>query len=65
MATEIIKAASIPLAMVIVGVLAWSAITTGINGVVFMTAVAVIGGLGGYEVKTLVEKVKSKTSKGG
>ena len=65
MAVEIIKAASIPLAMVIVGFLAWSAITRGIDGVIFMTAVAVVGGLGGYEVKTLVEKVKSKTPPGG
>ncbi len=60
MVADIIKAASIPLAMIIVGFLAWSAITRGIDGTIFMSAVAVIGGLGGYEVKTLVEKVKLK-----
>ncbi|MBA7585447.1 hypothetical protein ES708_27426 [subsurface metagenome] len=57
---EIIKAASVPLAMVIVGVLVWGAMVNGINGAVFMTGLAIVGGLGGYEVKNLYDKVKSK-----
>ena len=61
MAADIIKAVSVPFAMAVIGVLAWKALSMGINGALFMTVVAVIGGLGGYEVKTLVEKVKLKT----
>ncbi len=62
MIAEIIKACSIPLAMVIVGLLAWHAISNGIDGAIFMTAVAVIGGLGGFEVKSVIAKKASKTS---
>ncbi|MBA7573109.1 hypothetical protein ES708_14904 [subsurface metagenome] len=61
MAVDIIKAVSIPFAMAVVGALAWKALSMGINGAIFMTAVAIIGGLGGYEVKTLIEKARSKT----
>ncbi len=64
MAVQIIKACSIPLAMVIVGVLAWHAISNGIDGAVFMSAVVVIGGLGGYEVKSIIEKREEKKSSG-
>jgi len=62
MVADIIKAGSIPLAMLIVGFLAWHAISRGIDGAIFMTAVMVIGGLGGYEVKSLIAKKASKTS---
>jgi len=64
MTVQIIKACSIPLAMVIVGVLAWHAISNGIDGAVFMSAVVVIGGLGGYEVKSVIEKRNEKKSSG-
>ncbi len=64
MTVQIIKACSIPLAMVIVGVLAWYAISNGINGAVFMSAVVVVGGLGGYEVKTIIDKRGEKKSSG-
>jgi len=64
MTVQIIKACSIPLAMVIVGVLAWYAISNGINGAVFMSAVVVIGGLGGYEVKSIIDKREEKKSSG-
>ncbi|MBA7648962.1 hypothetical protein ES703_56754 [subsurface metagenome] len=59
--SEVIKALSIPLAMVVVGLLTWQAMVLGIDGALFMTALVVIGGLGGYEVKTLVEKKRSIT----
>lgn len=58
--SEVIKALSIPLAMVIVGLLTWQAMLLGIDGALFMSALVVLGGLGGYEVKTLVEKKRSK-----
>ncbi len=64
MTVQIIKACSIPLAMGIVGVLAWHAISNGINGAVFMSAVVVIGGLGGYEVKSIIDKREEKKSSG-
>ncbi|GAH30602.1 unnamed protein product [marine sediment metagenome] len=60
MIAEIIKACSIPLAMLIVGFLAWHAISNGIDGAIFMTAVVVIGGLGGYEVKSVLAKREEK-----
>jgi tRNA A22 N-methylase len=47
-----------------VGVLAWYAISNGINGAVFMSAVVVIGGLGGYEVKSIIDKREEKKSSG-
>ncbi|MBA7589082.1 hypothetical protein ES708_31157 [subsurface metagenome] len=48
MTVQIIKACSIPLAMVIVGGLAWFAISNGIDGAVFMSAVLTIGGMKNY-----------------
>ncbi|MBA7642045.1 hypothetical protein ES703_49731 [subsurface metagenome] len=64
MTVQIIKACSIPLAMVVVGVLAWHAMSNGIDGAVFMSAVVVIGGLGGYEVKSIIDKRGEKKSSG-
>ncbi len=64
MTVQVIKACSIPLAMVLVGALAWHAISNGIDGAVFMSAVVVIGGLGGYEVKSIIEKREEKKSSG-
>jgi len=64
MTVQIIKACSIPLAMVVVGVLAWHAMSNGIDGAVFMSAVVVIGGLGGYEVKSIIDKREEKKSSG-
>lgn len=51
MIPELIKAASVPLAMIIVGVLVALALAKGVNGAVFMSGAAIIGGLGGYEIK--------------
>ncbi len=61
MIPDIIRASSVVVAMVIIGVLAWRAVTMGLDGAVFMSSVAIIGGLGGYEIKTLVEKKKAAT----
>jgi len=65
MIPQIIRAVSIPLAMGIIGGLAWHALNLGIDGALFMTAVGAIGGLGGYEVKAVMNRGKSKSSSGG
>lgn len=62
MIADIIRAASIPLAMALIGGLAWHAMSLGIDGALFMTAVCAIGGLGGYEVKAVIQKKKSTSS---
>jgi len=61
MIPDIIRASSAVVAMVVIGALAWHAASMGMNGAVFMSSVAVIGGLGGYEIKALVEKKKAAT----
>jgi len=58
----IIKACSTTVAMVLVWRLVETALRAGIDGVLFFGGVAVIAGLGGYEVKWLVERFKSKNS---
>jgi len=65
MIADIIRASSAVVAMVVIGLLAWQALSMGIDGALFMSSVAVIGGLGGYEVKALVEKKKSKSPPAG
>lgn len=65
MAADIIRASSAVVAMAVVGVLTWHALSLGVDGALFMSSVVVIGGLGGYEVKALVDKKKSKTSPDG
>lgn len=64
MAADIIRASSAVVAMVVIGLLVWHALSMGVDGALLMSAVTVIGGLGGYEVKAVVEKKKSKTSPG-
>lgn len=61
MIPEIIRASSAVIAMLVIGLLAWHALSMGLDGAVFMSSVAVIGGLGGYEIKALVEKKKAAT----
>ena len=58
MPVEIIKALTVPFAILVVGLLVWAALSKGIDGAVFMTGLAIVGGLGGYEVKALVAKIK-------
>ncbi|MBA7537887.1 hypothetical protein ES705_30158 [subsurface metagenome] len=65
MVADIIRASSVLVAMAVVGVLTWKALSIGVDGAVFMSAMVVIGGLGGYEVKALVEKKKSKSPPAG
>ncbi|MBA7563001.1 hypothetical protein ES708_04654 [subsurface metagenome] len=60
MVADIIRASSVVVAMAIIGLLMWRALSMGIDGALFMSSVAVVGGLAGYEVKALVDKKKSK-----
>ena len=58
----IIKACSTTVAMVLVWRLVDTALKAGIDGVMFFGGVAAIAGLGGYEIKWLIERVKAKSS---
>ena len=58
----IIKAVSTTVAMVLVWRLVEAALSAGIDGVLFFGGVAVIAGLGGYEVRWLIDAVRSKSS---
>jgi len=58
----IIKAGSTAVAMVLIWRLVTTALNNGIDGVMFFGGVAAISGLGGYEIKWLVEVFRSKTS---
>ncbi len=51
--TKTLKALTPILAILVIGALEAYAISRGINGVILAGAVAVIAGLGGYEIKSL------------
>jgi len=57
---RIIKACSTAVAMVLIWRLVEAALAAGIDGVMFFAGVAAISGLGGYEIKWLVDAVKGK-----
>jgi len=59
MVVQVIRAATVPFAALLVALLVWAALSKGIDGAVFMTGLAIVGGLGGYEIKSLIEKRKS------
>ena len=56
----IIKACSTLAAMVLIWRLVATALAAGIDGVMFFAGVAAISGLGGYEVRWLIDAVKAK-----
>jgi len=56
----IIKACSTAVAMVLIWRLVATALAAGIDGVMFFAGVAAIAGLGGYEIRWLVDAVKKK-----
>jgi len=62
-ATRIVKTCSSVIAMVLIWRLVETALAAGIDGVLFFGGVAAIAGLGGYEVRWLVEAVKGKKEK--
>ncbi len=59
---KVIKACSTAVAMVLIWRLVETALAAGIDGVMFFGGVAAISGLGGYEIKWLVEAIRSKSS---
>lgn len=59
---NIIKACSTAVAMVLIWRLVEAALAAGIDGVMFFAGVAAIAGLGGYEIRWLVDAVRSRTS---
>jgi len=61
-ASWIIKAAGSLIAMVLIWRLVDTALKNGIDGVMFFVGVAAIAGLGGYEVRWLIEAVRSKST---
>ena len=52
-------------AMVLIWRLVEAALNAGIDGVMFFVGVAAIAGLGGYEIRWLVEAIRSKSQKDG
>lgn len=60
---SIVKAGSTLVAMVLIWRLVEAALNNGIDGVMFFTGVAAIAGLGGYEIRWMVDAIRSKTSK--
>jgi len=61
-AALIIKACGSVVAMVLIWRLVETALQNGIDGVMFFAGVAAIAGLGGYELRWMVDAVRSKTS---
>jgi len=57
---RVIKAVSTAVAMVLIWRLVETALNNGIDGVMFFAGVAAIAGLGGYEIRWLVDAVRSK-----
>lgn len=58
----VIKGGSALLAMVLIWRLVETALLMGINGVIFFTGVAAIAGLGGYQIRWLIDAVRSTIS---
>lgn len=59
---RVVKAVSTAVAMVLIWRLVETALNNGIDGVMFFAGVAAIAGLGGYEIRWLVDAVRSKNS---
>ena len=60
-----LKASSTALAMVLIWMLVKTALDAGIDGVIFVAGVIAIAGLGGYEMRWIIEAIKKKKSKEG
>ncbi|MBA7551362.1 hypothetical protein ES705_43902 [subsurface metagenome] len=59
---SVVKACSTVVAMVLIWREREAALSAGVDGVLFFGGVAAIAGLGGYEVRWIIEAVRSKTS---
>ena len=60
-AIKVIKTCGSVVAMVLIWRLVEAALAAGIDGVMFFAGVAAIAGLGGYEIRWLVDAIKSKS----
>lgn len=58
MLVRVIKALTVPFTALLVALLVWYAMSKGIDGAVLMSGLALIGGLGGYQVKASVDARK-------
>jgi len=61
-ALRVIRTAGSVVAMVLIWRLVEAALAAGLDGVMFFAGVAAIAGLGGYELRWMVDAVRSKTS---
>ncbi|GAJ05189.1 unnamed protein product [marine sediment metagenome] len=59
---SVVKACSTVVAMVLIWRLVEAALSAGVDGVLFFGGVAAIAGLGGYEVRWIIDAVRAKTS---
>jgi len=64
-AVLIVRTCGSCLAMVLIWRLVSTALAAGIDGVLFFVGVSAIAGLGGYEIKWVVEAIRSKIPRGG
>ncbi|GAI82833.1 unnamed protein product [marine sediment metagenome] len=60
-ATKVIKTCGSVIAMVLIWRLVEAALVAGIDGVLFFIGVAAIAGLGGYEIRWVVDALRTKT----
>ncbi len=58
----VVKAGGGVVAMVLIWRLVIAALAAGIDGVMFFTGIGAIAGLGGYELRWLVDVLRSKSS---
>lgn len=62
---RVIRGVSSLISMVLIWRLVEAALKAGIDGAVFFIGVAAIAGLGGYELRWVVEAIRSRWSGGG
>ncbi|MBA7715822.1 hypothetical protein ES703_124880 [subsurface metagenome] len=60
----VLKGGSALVAMVLIWRLVETALLMGIDGVMFFVGVAAIAGLGGYQIRWLIDAVKARNAKG-
>jgi len=60
--TKVVKVAGSVVAMVLIWRLVEAALLAGIDGVMFFAGVAAIAGLGGYEIRWLVDAMKARNT---
>ena len=64
-AARVIRACGSVIAMVLIWRIVETALNNGLDGVMFFGGVAAIAGLGGYEVRWVVDAIRSRVGSGG